>query len=309
MKSDNKQIDWLTALKNKFHKVKDERADLLRHLRDAQVKGTISLDALMMIEGVFQVAEMRVRDIMVPRSHLVIVQEDMGVEDMLAIVANSGHSRFPVVDESLDEVVGILLAKDLTHYNDAKSRASFELKDILRSAVFVPESKRLNVLLKDFRESRNHMAMVIDEYGGVAGVVTIEDVLEQIVGEIDDEHDAADVTNIRRSGFQLYDVRGLTPLDEFNQYFAAKLTHEKFDTIAGLVTYEFGHMPERSEEITIDKFHFKIISANSRRVINMQVSLSSDNDTGDGVVESDEAGVDSGVGTNDSVLSEMKNEK
>jgi magnesium and cobalt transporter len=268
--------NMFTSLFNKFFKEKDERVMLLQTLRDAQRKGIINLDALMMIEGVFQVSEMRVRDIMVPRSHLVVVQEDLGVEDMLAIVANSGHSRFPVVDESLDEVVGILLAKDLTHYNDAESRASFELKDIMRPAVFVPESKRLNVLLKDFRESRNHMAMVIDEYSGVAGLVTIEDVLEQIVGEIDDEHDAADVTNIRRSGFQRYSVRGLTPLDEFNQYFDSALSHEKFETIAGLVTFELGHLPERGEEATIENFHFKIISANSRRINNMQVSLVSE---------------------------------
>lgn len=267
-----------SALYNKFFKEKDERTALLNNLREAQRKGVINLDALMMIEGVFQVSEMRVRDIMVPRSHLVVVQEDLGVEDMLAIVANSGHSRFPVVDESLDEVVGILLAKDLTHYNDAESRASFELKDILRPAVFVPESKRLNVLLKDFRESRNHMAMVIDEYSGVAGLVTIEDVLEQIVGEIDDEHDAADVTNIRRSGFQRYTVRGLTPLDEFNQYFDSSLTHDKFETIAGLVTFELGHLPERGEEATIGAFHFKVISANSRRINTMQVSLVSEHE-------------------------------
>jgi magnesium and cobalt transporter len=271
-------MSWLTALKNKFFNVKDERDQLLQHLRDAQIKGVISLDALMMIEGVFQVAEMQVRDIMVPRSHLVVIQEDLGVEDMLAIAANSGHSRFPVVDESIDQVVGILLAKDLTHYHDEKSRASFELKDILRPAVFVPESKRLNVLLKDFRESRNHMAIVIDEYSGVAGLVTIEDVLEQIVGEIDDEHDAADITNIRRSGFQLYNVRGLTPLDEFNQYFDSNLTHEKFETIAGLVTFELGHLPVRGEEVTIDKFHFKVISANSRRINSMQVSLLTEED-------------------------------
>lgn len=274
----NKKDSWLTVLKNKFFGVKDERAQLQQHLRDAQRKGIINLDALMMIEGVFQVSEMQVRDIMVPRSHLVVIQEDLGVEDMLAIVANSGHSRFPVVDESIDEVVGILLAKDLTHYHDEKSRKNFELKDIMRSAVFVPESKRLNVLLKDFRESRNHMAMVIDEYSGVAGLVTIEDVLEQIVGEIDDEHDAADVTNIRRSGFQRYSVRGLTPIEEFNQYFDSKLTHAKFETIAGLVTFHLGHLPVRGEEISIDLFHFKIISANSRRINNMQVSLVSDND-------------------------------
>ena len=277
MKSnDNKNSNWLSALKNKLFKAPDEHARLLLHLRDAQRKGIINLDALMMIEGVFQVSEMQVRDIMVPRSHLVVIQEDMGVEDMLAIVANSGHSRFPVIDESIDEVVGILLAKDLASYNDEQSRKKFELKDILRSAVFVPESKRLNVLLKDFRESRNHMAMVIDEYSGVAGLVTIEDVLEQIVGEIDDEHDAADVTNIRRSGFQQYSVRGVTPLDEFNQYFESKLSHKKIETIAGLVTFELGHVPERGEEVIIDSFVFKIISANSRRINTMQVSLVSD---------------------------------
>ncbi len=271
-----KKLNWFSALKKRFLKPNDDRVQLLEHLRDAQRKGIINLDALMMIEGVFQVSEMRVRDIMVPRSHLVVIQEDLGVEDMLSIAANSGHSRFPVVDEGLDEVVGILLAKDLTHYHDEKSREDFEIKDILRSAVFVPESKRLNVLLKDFRESRNHMAMVIDEYGGVAGLVTIEDVLEQIVGEIDDEHDAADVTNIRRSGFQRYSVRGLTPLEDFNQYFDSKLSHEKFDTIAGLVTFALGHLPERGEEVTIENFHFKVISANSRRINSMQVSLLSE---------------------------------
>jgi magnesium and cobalt transporter len=273
MNKKNKKVSWFSALKNSLFKEKESLDDLLQHLRDAQREGVISLDALMMIEGVFQVSEMRVRDIMVPRSQIIVVQEDLGVEEMLAIVANSGHSRLPVVDESLDEVVGILLAKDLTHYNDEKSRAAFELKDILRPAVFVPESKRLNVLLKDFRESRNHMAMVIDEYSGVAGLVTIEDVLEEIVGEIDDEHDAADVTNIRRSGFQRYSVRGLTPIDEFNQYFDAKLSNEKFETIAGLVTFELGHLPVRGEEVNIDHFYFKIISANSRRINNMQVSL------------------------------------
>ncbi len=276
-----KKLSWFSALRKKFLKPEDDRVELLEHLRDAQRKGIINLDALMMIEGVFQVSEMQVRDIMVPRSHLVVIQEDLGVEEMLSIAANSGHSRLPVVDESLDQVVGILLAKDLTHYHDEKSRENFEIKDILRSAVFVPESKRLNVLLKDFRESRNHMAMVIDEYGGVAGLVTIEDVLEQIVGEIDDEHDAADVTNIRRSGFQRYSVRGLTPLDDFNQYFDSNLSHEKFETIAGLVTFALGHLPERGEEVTIENFHFKVISANSRRINTMQVSLLSEEEVAD----------------------------
>lgn len=278
MNSKTKKFNLFATLKNKFFKEKDEYALLLNNLRESQRKGIIKLDALMMIEGVLQVSAMRVRDIMVPRSHLVVIQEDLGVEDMLAIVANSGHSRFPVVDESLDQVVGVLLAKDLSHYNNEESRASFELNDILRPVIFVPESKRLNVLLKDFRDSRNHMAMVIDEYSGVAGLVTIEDVLEQIVGEIDDEHDAADVTNIRRNGFQRHSVRGLTPLEEFNECFGSSLSHEKFDTVAGLVIHELGHLPERGEEIKVDKFYFKIISANSRRISTMQVSLVSDSD-------------------------------
>lgn len=288
MKRKKKKRNLISALINKFFRAKDERGDLLDILREAQQKGILSLDSLIMIEGVFQVSEMRVRDIMVPRAHMVVVEEDMSVEEMREIVANSGHSRFPVVDDSLDNVVGILLAKDLTHYNDDISRASFELKDILRPAVFVPESKRLNVLLKDFRESRNHMAMVVDEYSGVAGLVTIEDVLEQIVGEIDDEHDAADVVDIRRSGYQRYMVRGLTPLEEFNEYFDSDLNHDKFDTIGGLVTFTLGHLPDRGEEITIGGFHFKIISANSRRIVNMQVSLQADSDT-EGTNKSDVA--------------------
>lgn len=276
MNTQNDKTSVFSRLRQLLSREKDEKKLLLQHLRDAQRKGVISVESLMMIEGVFQVSEMQVRDIMVPRSHVVAIQNDMGVEDMLEVVANSGHSRFPVVDESLDEVEGILLAKDLARYQGKESQSSFELKDIMRPAVFVPESKRLNVLLKDFRESRNHMAIVIDEYSGVAGVVTIEDVLEQIVGEIDDEHDAADVTNIRRSGFRRYNVRGLTPIDEFNQFFSDHLPNDKFDTIAGLVTHQLGHLPQRGEEIRLGKYLFKIISANSRRVNNMQLTLLSD---------------------------------
>ena len=271
-----KKQGWLSRLKERFSSSNDELTELREQIQDAQKKGVISIDSMMMIEGVLQVAEMQVRDIMVPRSHVVAIHEGMSVEDMLSITANSGHSRFPVIDESIDEVVGILLAKDLTNYHDEESRKNFELKDILRPAVYVPESKRLNVLLKDFRESRNHMAIVIDEYSGVAGLVTIEDVIEEIVGEIDDEHDAADITNIHRAGLKLYSVRGLTPLDEFNQYFSSKLTHDKFETIGGYVTYDLGHLPERGEEIDIEPFHFKVISANSRRINTMQVRLIND---------------------------------
>ena len=252
---------------------KDERAHLLDSLRESQQKGVIDMDALIMIEGVFQVSEMRVRDIMVPRSHMVVLQQDQSIAKMLSIVAASGHSRFPVIDESLDEIVGILLAKDLSHYGDESSRANFELKDILRPAVFVPESKRLNVLLKDFRTSRNHMAVVIDEYSGVAGIVTIEDVLEQIVGDIDDEHDAADVVNIHRHGFNRYTLKGITPIEEFNAFFGTRFSNDQFDTVAGLILSELGHMPERGEEVLIDNYQFKIISSSSRRINNLQVTL------------------------------------
>ena len=251
----------------------DDRSRLLESLKESQRKGLIDMDALIMIEGVFQVSEMRVRDIMVPRSHMVVIQKDQSIEKMLSIVSTSGHSRFPVIDESLDEIIGILLAKDLAHYSHEVSRTSFELKDILRPAVFVPESKRLNVLLKDFRTSRNHMAVVIDEYSGVAGLVTIEDVLEQIVGEIDDEHDAADAINIHRHGFNRYTLKGITPITEFNAFFSTHFSNDQFDTVAGLILSELGHMPERGEEVIIDNYQFKIISCSSRRINNLQVTL------------------------------------
>lgn len=277
MSINQKMFSWLKNITNVFSREIDERALLLERLREAQKSGLIGLDALSMIEGVFQVSEMRVRDIMIPRTHMVVIQEDMRVEDMLPIIAESGHSRFPVVDESLDEVVGVLLAKDLSHYSDEKKRKDFELKDIMRSAVFVPESKRLNVLLKDFRTSRNHMAMVVDEYSGISGLVTIEDVLEEIVGEIDDEHDAADIVNIRRHGFHRYNVSGLTTIEEFNEYFDVKFSDEKFDTISGLVVHALGHLAERGDEVEIERYGFKVISASARRINNLQVILPSGN--------------------------------
>ena len=273
MNTPSNQPSLFKRLLSIIFKKKSERTLLLESLRESQQKGLIDMDALIMIEGVFQVSEMRVRDIMVPRSHMVIIQKDQSIEKMLSVVSASGHSRFPVIDESLDEIVGILLAKDLAHYSDEVSRESFELKDILRPAVFVPESKRLNVLLKDFRTSRNHMAVVIDEYSGVAGLVTIEDVLEQIVGEIDDEHDAADAINIHRHGFNRYTLKGITPIAEFNSFFGTHFSNEQFDTVAGLILNELGHMPERGEEVIIDNYQFKIVSSSSRRINNLQVTL------------------------------------
>ncbi len=273
MKYEYQKPSLTTKLMAFFSGEKDERSQLLTQLREAEQHGILDSDAISMIEGVFQVSELRVRDIMVPRSHMVVIKGDFTVKDMLPLIVNSGHSRFPVVDESLDEIMGIQLATDQVPYSDRDSHEKFELTDILRPAVFVPESKRLNVLLKDFRSSRNHMAIVVDEYGGIAGLVTIEDVLEQIVGDIDDEHDAADVINIRRHGYHRYSVRGLTPITEFNTFFEAKFSNEQFDTIAGLVMNALGHLPERGEEITIEKYLFKVISANSRRINSLQVTL------------------------------------
>jgi len=273
MNTQQNKASLFTRLFSAIGKKKDERSRLLESLKESQQKGLIDMDALIMIEGVFQVSEMRVRDIMVPRSHMVVLQKDQSIEKMLSIVSSSGHSRFPVIDEGLDEIVGILLAKDLAHYSDEASRKSFELKDILRPAVFVPESKRLNVLLKDFRTSRNHMAVVIDEYSGAAGLVTIEDVLEQIVGEIDDEHDAADAINIQRHGFNRYTLKAITPITEYNDFFGTEFSNEQFDTVAGLILNELGHMPERGEEVIIGDYQFKIISSSSRRINNLQVTL------------------------------------
>ena len=192
---------------------------------------------------------------------------------MLPVVNESGHSRFPVIGENRDEIEGVLLAKDLLRYVDDESRSTFDIKDVLRKAVFVPESKRLNVLLKEFRASRNHMAMVVDEYGGVAGLVTIEDVLEQIVGEIDDEHDIEDVGNIRRMGVNRYSVKALTPIEEFNSFFESAFSEEDSDTLAGMLMKSLGHMPKRGEVVTIDHYLFKIMSADSRRIKHVQLTL------------------------------------
>lgn len=242
-------------------------------LRVAHRRNLFDMNALMMIENVIQVSETQVRDIMVPRSSMVVVERDTSYEDMLPIIINSGHSRFPVIGENRDEIIGVLLAKDLLRFADPAERANFELRDILRPASFVPESKRLDDLLRDFRTSRNHMAMVVDEYSGIAGLVTIEDVLEQIVGEIDDEHDSADDINIRRHGLNRYSVRAMTPIDEFNETFNTEFDEEEFDTIAGFVTQALGHLPKRGEIVDIGRLQFKVMSADSRRIHNLQVIL------------------------------------
>ena len=271
--TNDSQLSLREKLSRIFLDVPQDREELIDVLHSAQKRDLFDVDALTMIEGVFQVAEIQVRDIMVPRAHMVVLEEKNTYEEMLPVVINSGHSRFPVIGDNRDEIVGILLAKDLLRYVGEENREDFEIKDVLRAPAFVPESKRLNVLLKEFRSSRNHMAIVVDEYGGVSGLVTIEDVLEQIVGEIDDEHDIEDVGNIRRLGVNRYSVKALTPIDEIDDFFACDFDSEEYETLGGLLMKHLGHLPKRGESIMIDRFLFKIMSADSRRIKHVQIIL------------------------------------
>jgi magnesium and cobalt transporter len=263
---------WLKRLTQSFAAEPQDREELLAVLREAGERGLLDTDALTMLEGVLEVADLQVRDIMVPRVQMVFVRRDAPVARILPVVVESGHSRFPVMDEDRDDIVGILLAKDLLRLCMAEVRERFDIREYMRPAVFVPESKRLNVLLKEFRRSRNHMAIVVDEYGGVSGLVTIEDVIEQIVGEIDDEFDVEDDHNIRKEAERQFTVRGVTRIEEFNEYFGAHLSEEEgFDTVAGLLMKEFGRLPRRGDAATIDGFEFRVTRADRRRIDALRV--------------------------------------
>ena len=261
------QKSWLDRLGQVFLGEPKNREELVEILHDAQERNLFDTGALAMIEGVLQVSELQVHDIMIPRSHMVVVEEEHSVQEMLPIIIESAHSRFPVIGDSRDEVVGVLLAKDLLRYFIAGNTEEFNIKDILRPAFIVPESKRLNILLNEFRNSRNHMAIIVDEYGGVSGLVTIEDVLEQIVGDISDEHDLEEDQYITYSEDEKYAlVKGLTPIEDFNEYFDTGFDDDEFDTIGGLVTNQFGHVPKRGERTRIDDLKFKVVRADSRRL-------------------------------------------
>lgn len=266
---------WLDRISRVLSSEPQDREELVRLLRDAERRNLIDVEALGMIEGALQVGEMQVRDIMIPRAQMVVVQEGVPPEEFVAEVIESGHSRFPVIGDSRDEVRGILLAKDLLAYfakDTSETRDSFDMDDAMRPAVFIPESKRLNVLLKEFRQSRNHMAIVVDEYGGVAGLVTIEDVLEQIVGEIDDEHDTEVGQDIRRLGKGEFVVKARTPIEDYNEYFNTSFSDQEFDTIGGLVIKSLGHLPKRGESGEIGGMHFRVLRADKRRVHLLRVT-------------------------------------
>ena len=243
-----------------------DRASLVRTLRDAEHRDVLGPDALAMIEGALSVGDMQVRDIMVPRVQMAVIEGDKLPEEFVGAVVESGHSRFPVIGDNRDEVEGILFAKDLLTYFARNGDARFDLADAMRPAVFIPESKRLDVLLREFRASRSHMAVVVDEYGGVSGLVTIEDVLEQIVGEIDDEHDTGDERLINAHSNDEFTVKAHTPVEDFNEYFGSAFDDEESDTIGGVVLRAFARLPSRLEQITLDGFRFTVVRADKRRV-------------------------------------------
>jgi magnesium and cobalt transporter len=274
-RSDNGSVQrsWIEKLGQALRGEPRDREALVSDLREAQYRGLFDADALSMIEGVLQVTDMQVRDIMIPRSQMVVVSRDAGANQLIAIAIESGHSRFPVIGESRDEVVGVLLAKDLLRYASEEGGAAFAIREVLRPVVFVPGSKRLNVLLKEFRTSRNHIAVVVDDYGGVAGMVTIEDVLEQIVGEIEDEYDVDEESFIRKFSDVSFGVKALTPIDDFNEYFGTGFSDEEFDTIGGLVTAQLGRLPKRGETVVLDRMSFQIVRADNRRLHLMKLTL------------------------------------
>ncbi|WP_405118974.1 HlyC/CorC family transporter [Pseudomonas leptonychotis] len=265
-RSSNEQKSWFNRLTQAFAHEPKNRKELLEVLREAHQNKLLDSEALAIVEGAIQVADLQVRDIMVPRSQMMSIKANQTPKEFLPSIIEAAHSRYPVVGESLDDVVGILLAKDLLPLILQGENANFNIKDLLRPATFVPESKRLNVLLREFRANHNHMAVVIDEYGGVAGLVTIEDVLEQIVGDIEDEHDVEEDSYVKPLPSGDFLVKALTPIDSFNETFDTTFSDDEFDTVGGLVMSAFGHLPKRNEVTEIGEFRFRVLNADSRRI-------------------------------------------
>jgi len=263
---------WIDKITQVFSDEPTDTKSLLELLRNAEQDQVLDADALGIIEGALQVSSMQVRDIMIPRSQLVIVSAKLLPNEIIELVTKASHSRFPVTGKNVDNVIGILLAKDLLPLILKEETEKLDIKDVVRPATFVPESKRLNVLLKEFRETRQHMAIVIDEYGSVSGAVTIEDVLEQIVGEIEDEYDVDDESHIKKFNEENYIVKALTPVDEFNEYFGTQFSDQEFTTLGGLVLQQIGHIPERGETINIGPFLVTVLNADSRQIKLLKVT-------------------------------------
>ncbi|MDQ3618009.1 MAG: CBS domain-containing protein [Pseudomonadota bacterium] len=272
-----KRRSWLDRISSALSGEPTTREDLVEILRDAQADGLIAADTLTMMEGAITVSDLTVGDVMIPRSQVVALPAEARFLDLMKLVVESGHSRFPVHGEDSDDILGILLAKDLLRGVVADNGPG-TVHELLRPAVLIPESKRLDVLLREFRLSRNHMAIVIDEHGGVAGLITIEDVLEQIVGEIDDEHDDAEDPNalIAAQADGQFVVDALTPIEDFNERFGADFDEDEYDTIGGLITAAIGHLPEAGEELTLGRYVFRVSSADARRVHAFHVGVLGD---------------------------------
>jgi len=261
---------WVRKLSNLFLEPQDQE-QLIELIRSASERHILDSEALSIVEGALSVSQMQARDIMIPRSQVVMVSRDAPAEETLKLVTETAHSRFPVIDDDRDDVIGILLAKDLLAAVVSRGDFKFDLRELLRPAVFIPESKRLNVLLREFRARRNHMAIVVDEYGGVAGIVTIENVLEQIVGEIEDEHDFDEDAPILQRNENTYTIKALTTVEDFNEHFETEWSDEDFDTVGGYVMNQFGHLPQRGEQITIERFQFTVLRADNRRLYLMKM--------------------------------------
>ncbi|MBT8060322.1 MAG: CBS domain-containing protein [Gammaproteobacteria bacterium] len=264
---------WVEKIGQAFSSHPRDRDELLQILKEARDEGIVDSEAYAMMEGALEVSETQVRDAMIPRSQMVVVSNESTLQDFLPRIIESGHSRFPVVGEDKDEGVGILLAKDLLPH--VASRAEdFDLAAAIRPAVVIPESKRLNVLLRDFRASRNHMAIVVDEFGGVSGLITIEDVIEEIIGEIDDEYDEEVEAFIVPLADQRFQVQALTPIDELNEMFESELSDDDYGTVGGLLLAEFGRVPEFDDVVTLDdRFEFRVIKADNRRIITLEMTV------------------------------------
>jgi len=264
---------WWSRLLHKRGEEATGRADVVAFLSECRRRNLLAGQEHAMLQGVLKVSETQVRDIMVPRSHMVVLELEAPPAKLLKTIVDSGHSRFPVIGEDRDEVLGILLAKDLLkHVAGGRAGDAFEVQALLRPAVFIPESKRLNALLTQFRESHNHIAIVVDEYGGVAGLATIEDVLEQIVGDIDDEHDAEEVEYIVDHDGGRFTVRALTRIDDFNAYFGCAFSDAEYDTLGGLIMHELGRLPRRGEVLEFAGFRFRVIRADRRRIDALEVT-------------------------------------
>ncbi|MCC5880885.1 MAG: CBS domain-containing protein [Idiomarina sp.] len=273
--SGSSRKSWAARIMQSFSGEPTTRAELVDLIQDAELRDLIDADTKEMIEGVLDVAELKVRDIMIPRSQMVTIDKSQSVEDFLNLVIETGHSRYPVVSDNKDQIEGVLLAKDLLPYGFKLVDEPFSLEAVMRPAVIVPESKRVDALLKEFRSKRYHMAVVVDEYGGVSGLVTIEDILEEIVGEIEDETDdnESDKSTIRRVNATRFSVKALTTIDEFNDFFATEFPDSEYDTVGGLVASAFGHLPSIGEVVSIGDLAFKVTAADRRRIQQLQVSL------------------------------------